>query len=122
VPGNDDIVDAEIVEESLLPAVRGGELELAESDELLPELTYLPPGVRLIPMDYQTRLVVREALGHYHDNGPRKRSTRQIIQALLLMADIEQGRCPLCSDQGYRETMRGPINCSCRKGNERRGI
>lgn len=119
---DDDIVEAEIVEDDMLPAVRGGELEALEADALYPEALHLPPGTMLIPMDWQTRMVVREALGHFHDNGPRQRSTHQILQALRLMADVEEGRCPLCGNSGQRKTMRGQVNCSCRKGNERRGI
>lgn len=122
MPDDDDIVDAEIVEDDLLPAVRRSEVEHVEADQLFPEVTMLPPGTMLVPMDYQTRMIVREALGHYHDNGPRQRSTHQIMQALKMMADVEQGRCPLCGDSGYRQTMRGNVNCSCRKGNQRRGI
>jgi len=116
---DDDIVDAEIVDD-LLPALRAGGL-VPQPGAIEGEIVSGNETV-LIPMDFPTRRVVRAALAHFHDNGPRKRSTHQILGVMNLMADYEpRHSCSLCGGRGYRDTMRGAVNCSCEAGVRRRG-
>lgn len=118
---DDEIIDAEIVEDNpLLPAVFGStELDLLSEQALV--LASLPPGSVLIEMSFQQRQLVRAALAWYHDKGPRERRTSAIMDMMHYMADHEQLQsCATCADTGKYRTMYEMHYCNCPKGMQRR--
>ena len=110
---DDEIIDAEIVED-LLPAV-------ITPTEILPRNPY-PVGAIDIPLSWPQRQIIREALAHFFDNGPRGRNTPVILNTLRWMADNETGAaaCGQCDNTGKYRTMYAMEYCYCPRGVERR--
>lgn len=121
---DDEIIDAEIVEDDLLPAVRESVALVPGTDNNAPAVGdgyWIPPGTILMALDYEQRQLIRASLAHYHDKGPRERRTGPIMDLLNLFADNEhENRCAQCDGHGKYRTMYAMEFCYCPRGVARR--
>lgn len=122
---DDEIVDAEIVESNELVLRPGSPvdslIQFLTEESIRREGTVIRNDTTLVavPLSFLQRQLLREALTHYHDKGPRVRSTSRIMDLLNYMADIEPDiPCGLCNNTGRVRGMYGVDYCSCRRGME----
>ena len=118
---DDEIVDAVIVDDDLLPVLAPSR----ELDDVSQVVDKLPPGaldlfmgpdVIAIPMDPAMRAQVRQALAFYWENGPRQRSTTQCKRAMDRISDMEPdiGHCGTCNGSGrFSDRLGREQVCSC---------
>jgi len=128
--GDDDIVDAEIVDDDTLYVHVSSELATTGSHEVdnvaqFVELTGLPagamdifrdPDVLAVPMDVNMRNAVREALAFFWVKGPRHRNTVECKRAMDVIFAVEpgSGKCVRCGGTGKWQDRLGKTQvCSC---------
>jgi hypothetical protein len=114
---DDEIVDAEIVEDE-----PGTDLEIIGSSSGVAERSSSPAlrnetGVIDIPLTSAQRMLIREALSHYHDKGPRSRSTAAILITINHLAAFEPSVfCSNCDNTGRVRDMYALSYCHCPRG------
>lgn len=115
---DDDIVDAELVEEGdlfpeivtfSLPAEFFGQ---GPVEQALPTSS-LDGAIRLNAAQAQ---LLRMALAHYYDKGPRQRNTRAILDLMDHLSEFEDSLCTLCAGSGRVRNMYEVQYCGCRAG------
>lgn len=118
---DDEIIDAEIVEEDHLPTVVVNSPVTTPAPGVQMTVTNVPPGSASIVLNFEQRILIREALAHYYGKGPRTRNTRAILKMIEYMADSEpESRCAQCDNTGKWRDMYDMHYCHCRRGVERR--
>lgn len=127
-PSDDEIIDAEIVEDDDVPSTAvaipaGSNMEgfgnLTSGDVDL-AVNY-PPGTVRVPLTFEQRNLIRGALAHYHDNGPRQRNTHFIISTMDHLSGFEPDRpCETCDNTGKYRDMYEMHYCHCPRGIRRR--
>lgn len=118
---DDEIVDAEIVEDDLPVPTYMELVGVPEAPLTFIEPARVPPDAVTIVFTFEQRILIREALAHYYDKGPRTRNTRAILKTIEYMAESEpETRCAQCDNTGKWRDMYDMHYCHCRIGVERR--
>jgi len=120
--GDDEIVDAELVEDDLLPVAShlAHDVVRETGTSLVPQRD-IGSDIIWVPLRLEQRSMIREALGWFHDKGPRVRSTQRIMDLMNFMADQEVTLdCDVCNSTGKVRTMYAMTYCTCPIGVQRR--
>lgn len=123
---DDEIVDAEIIDDEMyapaeikfLPAeYRGVTPNLQPRPQANDLVLRVPSDQVLVPLTLAQRQLLREALGHYYQKGPRQRNTSQILRLIEHMADHEpMTNCNNCNNTGRVRSMYDVQYCGCHHG------